>query len=135
VVETPLGRFRQPYAKKNIGGMNGANYISYKYTLAHPGRPHVALAEYPDDTVRFQEMRLVEMLPWGGGNAGRITLGNHSAILGLENPLTQEIRRHHTIFWPSRTNGTVTIFSEGRCAGGWDPSMAARVGKSGFMKS
>ncbi|MDP6111641.1 MAG: sugar-binding protein [Planctomycetota bacterium] len=125
VIETPLGKFRQPYDRANIGGMHGANYISFKYRIREPGRPHLAIAEYPDDTVRVQEMRLVEMPPSGA----KVMLGNHTAVLGLENPLTHQLRRHHVVFFPSEKEGTVTIFSEGMRGSGWMPSMAARVGR------
>ncbi len=125
VIETPLGKFRTPYDEQNLGTMGGppANYISFKYTVKNPGRPHVALAEYPDDTERMQEMRLNDSPPW----PGNCTLGNDTVILGHGHPLTHEIRRHHAVFFPNEINGTVTFLQLGQR--NWFPDKAARVGK------
>lgn len=130
VIETPLGRFRQPYPKRNLGSSGGGpcNYISYVYRIENPGRPHVAIAEYPDDTVRIQEMRLSE-----DGNVRRAGIfslkevANDTVVLGFDNPLTHEIRHHHCLFFPGRSAGTVSFLTLGRLD--WGPETAARVGK------
>ena len=123
VIETPLGRFRQLQKDGQ-----SALYISYKYRIEHPGRPHVALAEYPDDTDRIQEMRVTEGSVLGQNTSAMTELGNHTAVLGIENPLTHKLRQHHCVFFPNNRIGAISIFSLGG-QGLWKPSMAARVGK------
>ncbi len=126
VIETPLGRFRQTFTGENLGSMGGepCNYISFVYRLQNPGRPHVALAEYPDDTVRCQEMRVSE-----GGFTYANEIGNDTVMLGLDHPLTHAIREQHCLFFPGRKIGTVSFFALGGMSGSWRPDKAARVGK------
>ncbi len=126
VIETPLGRFRQTFPDENFGSMGGepCNYISFVYRLQNPGRPHVAIAEYPDDTIRSQEMRVSE-----GGYFYSNEIGNDTVMLGMDHPLTREIRHHHCLFFPGRKIGTVTFFALGGLRGSWTPDKAARVGK------
>ncbi len=130
VVQTPLGRFRQPYTGRQLGSLGGSpcNYISYRYRIEHPGRPHVAIAAYPDDTVRCQEMRITE----DGGErrpgilSGNV-LGNDTVVLGFDNPLTHELREQHCLFFPGRHMGTISFLS--LAMPGWDATTAARVGR------
>ena len=130
VIETPLGRFRQTWNVKNVGTPSACNYLSFKYSIAHPGRPHVAIAEYPDDTDRVQEMRLVDRSPLDDPADKKANmLANHTAICGIENPLTHEIRQHHAVFFPNRKQGTVTLLCVSSPSDPWQPSMAARVGR------
>ena len=136
VITTRLGRFRQTNTEKNdVSSWGGgpANYISFKYAAANPGRPHVAIAEYPDDTIRCQEMRLTEAFPAGttyySGGAGVTELGNHTVVLGVEAPLSHQLREHHVLFFPSEKMGTVTFFSIGGIRQAWRPECAARVGR------
>ncbi len=128
VVETPLGRFRETY-----GGGQGAKgddpnspcmFLSFVYRLANPGRPHLAVAEYPEDSRRVQEMRVSENAFWGA----MTTLGNDTAVMGVEQPLSHAIRRHHCVFFPNETTGTISIFAM-QIGKTWRKEMAGRVGK------
>ena len=126
VIETPLGRFRQTGVTAVVGHHQGGAILSFKYTVENPGRPHLAMAEYPDDTVRCQEMRVNEMAPWG---KGRI-LGNDAAIVGLP-VVTHTLQHHHCVFFPDEKDGTVTFYAAGnRNAEPWDQKTRdCRVGK------
>jgi len=135
-ITTPLGRFRQTNTERNdVSSWGGGptNYISFKYEMANPGRPHVAIAEYPDDTIRCQEMRLTEAFPadtpYYSGGAAVTELGNHTVVLGVEAPLSHQLREHHVLFFPSEKIGTVTFFSIGGIRQAWKPECAARVGR------
>ncbi len=128
VVETPLGRFRETY-----GGGEGAKgddpnspcmFLSFVYRLANPGRPHLAAAEYPEDSRRVQEMRINENAFWGA----MTTLGNDTAVMGVEQPLSHEIRRHQCVFFPNQSTGTISIFAM-QAGKKWRKEMAGRVGK------
>lgn len=126
VVTTPLGKFRTTYdeaSSKSSGGCD-CNYISFRYTIKNPGRPHLALAEYPDDSKRMQEMRLNDGFLWGDSMA----IANDSVVLGMNVPLSHTLKQHHVIFFPNDTEGTVTFFAVGD-KNAWKPSMAAKVGK------
>jgi len=126
VITTPLGRFRCTYdgpdGLKSAGGSH-CHYISFKFEIKNPGRPHVAIAEYPDDTQRVQEMRISDWAFWGA----TMILGNDTAVMGIEHPNTHQISYHHCVFFPSQTVGTVSFFAME--IGKWKPEMAARVGK------
>jgi len=124
IIKTPLGKFR----RTGIDTNNPGTYLSFKYRIERPGRPHVAIAEYPDDTHRIQEMRLTEGSILGHTSSAKTELGNDCAVLGIENPLTHEMRDHHAIFWPNNRIGAVSIFCGGSRSE-WTPSSAARVGK------
>lgn len=131
VIITPLGRFRQTYNVENLGSLGGGrcNYISWKYYIQHPGRPHIAIADFPDDTVRIQEMRLTESLrPDIYYTDPMVTeLGNDTVVLGYENPLTYQMRQHHVLFFPSQKVGAISFLSlSGKY---WKPEMAVRIGK------
>lgn len=128
VVETPLGRFRETYGAGQGAKGNDPNspcmFLSFVYRLANPGRPHLAVAEYPDDSRRVQEMRINENAFWGA----MTTLGNDTAVMGAEQPLSHEIRRHHCVFFPNETTGTISIFAM-QVGKTWRKEMAGRVGK------
>jgi len=119
VVETPLGRFRQ--TNSDIVGTRA--WMSWKYRIQHPGRPHVAIAEYPEDTTRIQELRITE-----NSVTGIVERANDCAELGINNPLTHKVQQHHVLFFPGSKTGALTIFSIGG-EGEWQTTWAARVGK------
>ncbi len=128
VIQTPLGKFRTTNPDKIAKTADGcdANFISFKYRIKHPGRPHIALAEYPDDTVRFQEMRLNDGFADTGDNA--ITIGNDAVVIGAPTPPAHALRQHHALFFPNDPVGTITFFGIGN-RNYYKPSQAARVGK------
>ncbi len=128
VITTPLGKFRTTNPDKiakTAGGCD-ANFISFRYRIDNPGRPHVAIAEYPDDTVRFQEMRLNDGFIATGDNA--ITIGNDAVVIGAPTPPSHTLQQHHALFFPNDPIGTMTFFGIGN-RNFYQPSHAARVGK------
>ncbi len=128
VITTPLGKFRTTNPDKiakTAGGCD-ANFISFRYRIEHPGRPHIALADYPDDTVRFQEMRLNDGFADTGDNA--ITIGNDAVVIGAPTPPSHTLRQHHALFFPNDPVGTLTFFGIGN-RNYYKPCQAARVGK------
>ncbi len=131
VIETRLGKFRRTSTEPKKAGPGGepCNYISFKYTIKNPGRPHLAVADYPEDSERCQEMRITDSEPpydllWYGLNSAEI--GNDTVCMGFENPITNKLLRHHAVFFPSQKNGTVSIFSVG---GAFGKGKAAKVGE------
>jgi len=128
VIRTPLGRFRTTFTEELLTyGSTGSpcSFISFLYRIQNPGRPHIAIAEYPDDTVRMQEMRVNDWTDYGGVTV----LGNDTVDLGKDNhPLTNTIQYHQCLFFPNTTAGTVSFFSFGDPKS-WSPEQAARVGK------
>ena len=111
VVETPLGRFRQMRSGPRH------HFMSFRYQIERPGRPHLAISEYPDDTQRLQEMRLTEPSILGYDTAGMTELGNDTAALGIANPLTHELRHLHVVFFPNHKIGAVSIVGAGTRVG------------------
>lgn len=136
VIKTPLGKFRQTYAKGNNGGDTGLgnSYISWKYHLKNPERPHIITAEYPDDTVRCQSMLVTdgppefEKLNWRH-HMFNSQIGNDTVILGVENPLTNKVKNHHVLIFPKTKLGAITFFSIGFKQGNWSSERPARIGK------
>lgn len=121
VITTPLGKFRQP---PEIGG-----YVSWKFRINNPARPHVVLADYPDDTTRCQTMWITAApTVLGGGYYPDNQSANDTVMLGGENPLTHTIRQHHAVFFPM---GRLYTVSFGTIAGQapWSPERSARIGK------
>ena len=134
VITTPLGKFRQTYDGGNSGGDTGegCSFLSWRFQVENPGKPHVAIADYPDDTNRCQELRLTGIPPYDiryGARQGAIEMGNDTVVLGIDNPLTHTIKQHHVLFFPSWKQCTVSVFSIGGSRGHWTSDFAARIGK------
>ncbi len=134
VITTPLGKFRQTYEGGNSGGDTGegCSFLSWKFKVKNPGRPHVAIADYPDDTNRCQELRLTGIPPYSvryGARDGAREMGNDTVVIGIDNPLTHTMKQHHVLFFPSWNQCVVSVFSIGGGSGRWNPERAARIGK------
>jgi len=121
VIKTPLGKFRRTHNKLN----EQRAWMSWKYRIRHPGRPHVAIAEYPSDTERVQELRITEETVGGSRE-----IGNDAVAIGYANPLQNKVCHHHVVFFPSAEIGAISIMAPGKTGG----ETAARVGKIGIYE-
>jgi len=111
VVETPLGKFRQMKEGHRY------HFMSFKYRIEDPGRPHLAISEYPADTKRIQEMRLTEGSILGHTTSAMTELGNDTAVLGAVAPLSHKLRQLHVVFFPNNKVGAVSIVGPGTRVG------------------
>ena len=126
VIATPLGRFRHVAP---AGYKGRAAYVSFRYTVQNPGRPHLAIGEYPADTRRVQELRITEPMPETGAGAWNVMeLGNNTVNIGLEHPLTHRLEQHTVVFFPNHRVGAISAFSIAEQANR-RPEHAARIGK------
>lgn len=82
VVESGAGRYREAEAKP-------LSRFGYRFSIQHPGRPHVAIIRYPDDKRRY--MCIMD------GTSYDLTTG---AFTGWEQPLTGQMVELQQIFWP-----------------------------------
>ncbi len=127
VVENRLGRWRV--------GKKHRQVLSFKYAIPNPGRPHVAIAEYPADTARCQTMRLEDALPdlaiVGRLRAGMpiMQLGNDGALLGGFNPLTATVNEHRVLFFPNQSAGMVSFMDYGNYSSSLNQADAARLAR------
>jgi len=107
LIKTALGVFR-------ITGNAPFDWFGYSLRVKRPGRPHVLVLEYPDDTDRAAHVAVLEKHGLRGlSNDPTGNLGQARAAAGIRTgqgyPNTNRRQLLHLLFWPISETPTVVV--------------------------
>jgi len=99
IVKSPLGVYRE---------LPEGHYhrFAYRFQVAKPGTPHLAVINYPDDKTRT--MCVMD------GRTYDLSTGIGT---GLDLPLSDTMRQHRLVFWPRFNDCSLMFINYGACGG------------------
>jgi len=104
VTNGPAGRYRETAPTE-------ASRFGYRFTVRHPGRPHLFVVRYPDDKTRCMAISDGTAYDMSVGVfTGAAKIGNHGRdYSGLAQPFSNTMVEQRNIFWPRWTDASIVF--------------------------